>query len=75
MWSDNIEDDFKKYFRKHKEYRQISKLGHDVLKVWVPKFGPIQDSGDVSTHPSLWANPNQNPGASPETWINREILG
>ena len=53
--------------------------------LWVLKFGPIQDSGDVSNHssprtnpnPAPTQNPNPNPGeasVSPETSIGREIF-
>ena len=53
MWSNNTEDGLKKCLRKHKEQRQINKLGHDESEAVGSGIGLIQDSGDVSTHPSL----------------------
>ena len=54
--------------------------------VYLCVSGSFQDSGDVSTHPSLRPSPNPAPiqtldltqgrvGASPETWIDASFLG
>ena len=55
---------------KHKEYRR---LAHDILKLRVLKFGPIQGSrGDISTQLSLWASSTQ---LQPKTPVLNLTLG